>query len=106
MANLITMLLVLVLSVIGNWADVESQTTQPLDPHVAQQYVSDSERADHGDAEAAFRLGQALESGRVGGFKSLSKALLFYKLAAENGHQKAAARIAQIEAEKAVVHSR
>ena len=42
-------------------------------------------------------MGEALESGRLGGLKDLNKALTLYKLAAQTGHQQAAARVAQIE---------
>jgi TPR repeat protein len=44
-------------------------------------------------------MGESLESGRLGGLKDLAKALKFYRLAAEKGHQEAAVRVAQIEAE-------
>jgi molybdate transport system substrate-binding protein len=44
-------------------------------------------------------VGVALESGRLGGLKDLNKALTFYRLAAQKGHQQAAERVAQIEAE-------
>jgi TPR repeat protein len=55
--------------------------------------------AARGDPEAAYRMGEAFESGRLGGLKDLIKALRFYKLAAQKGHEQAAARVAQIEAE-------
>ena len=79
--------------------DVEAQGTQPLNPKAAQEYASDSEKAARGDPEAAYRMGEAFESGRLGGLKDLNKALTFYRLAAQKGHQQAAARVAQIEAE-------
>lgn len=78
---------------------VEAQAIRPLDPQTAQQYVSDSEKAENGDPDAAYRLGEAFESGRLGGLKDLTKALTFYRLAAENGHQQAAEKVSQIEAE-------
>lgn len=90
--------LVLLWSLFGDDGAVKAQILQPFSPHAAQQYVSDSEKADRGDAEAAYRLGEALESGRLGGATNINKALMFYKLAAQNGHQAAAARVAQIEA--------
>ena len=78
---------------------VDAQTIRPLDPQTAQQYVSDSEKAESGDPDAAYRLGEAFESGRLGGLRDLSKALTFYRLAAENGHEQAAEKVSQIEAE-------
>jgi len=84
---------------VGSRGDVKAQAPHPLDPKAAQQYASDSEKAARGDPEAAYRMGEALESGRLGGLKDLTKALAFYKLAAQKGHQQAAVRVAQIEAE-------
>jgi TPR repeat protein len=101
MTNTGTFILVaLCVSMIGSRDDVEAQAPkQSLNPKAAQEYASDSEKADGGDADAAYRMGEALESGRLGGLKDLSKALTFYKLAAQRGHPQAAARVAQIEAE-------
>jgi TPR repeat protein len=79
--------------------EVNALGQKEMSPKAAQQYASDSEKAAEGDAEAAYRMGEALESGRLGGLKDLKKALHFYRLAAENGHQDAAARAAEIEAE-------
>ena len=90
---------VLCLSIFGNRGDAMAQTPQPLDPKAAQQYVSDAEKAERGDPEAAYRMGEAFESGRLGGLKNLNKALMYYRLAAQNGHQEAAERVTQIEAE-------
>jgi TPR repeat protein len=87
------------LSVLFSCDAVEAQAIRPLDPQAAQQYVSDSEKAESGDPDAAYRLGEAFESGRLGGLKDLRKALTFYRLAAENGHQQAAERVSEIEAE-------
>ena len=103
MTNTGTFILVaLCVSMIGSRDDVEAQTPkQSLNPKAAQEYASDSEKADSGDPDAAYRMGEALESGRLGGLKDLSKALTFYKLAAQRGHPQAAARVAQIEAELA-----
>ena len=95
----IVMLVALCVSMLGGHDEVRAQASQPLNPKAAQQYASDSEKAARGDPEAAYRLGQALESGRLGGLKDLNKALTFYKLAARKGHQQAAARAAQIEDE-------
>ena len=86
-------------SVLCSRDTVEAQAIRPLDPQTAQQYVSDSEKAERGDPDAAYRLGEAFESGRLGGLKDLTKALTFYRLAAENGHQQAAEKVSQIEAE-------
>jgi len=86
-------------SMVGGHGDVVAQVLQPLAPKAAEQYASDSEAAAHGDAEAAYRMGEAFEAGRLGGLKDLTKALTFYKLAAQKGHQQAAERVAQIEAE-------
>ncbi|HJR75782.1 MAG TPA: hypothetical protein VJ805_02380 [Nitrospiraceae bacterium] len=93
------MLVVLCASMVGNHREVTAQALQPLAPKAAEQYASDSEDAAHGDPEAAYRMGESLESGRLGGLKDLTKALKFYRLAAEKGHQQAAARVAQIEAD-------
>ena len=93
------MFVALCVSMVGNHGDVKAQALQPLAPKAAEQYASDSEEAAHGDPEAAYRMGESLESGRLGGLKDLTRALTFYRLAAEKGHQQAAARVAQIEAE-------
>ena len=100
MTNVQTIMLVaLCVSMVGSLGDVKAQGTQLLNPKAAQEYASDSEKAASGDPEAAYRIGEALESGRLGGPKDLNKALTFYRLAAQKGHQQAAARVAQIEAE-------
>lgn len=100
MRNLRTLMLAAFsVSVLCSRDTVEAQTIRPLDPQTAQQYVSDSEKAESGDPDAAYRLGEAFESGRLGGLKDLRKALTFYRLAAENGHQQAAEKVSQIEAE-------
>jgi len=101
MTNVGTIILVaLCFSLVGNRGDVNAQTAQPINPHAAQQYASDTEKAARGDPEAAYRVGEALESGRLGGLKNINKALMFYKLAAQKGHPEAAARVAQIEAQQ------
>lgn len=84
---------------VGGLCNVRAQMQQPLNPQAAQDYAFDSEKAEAGDAEAAYRLGKTLESGRLGGIKDLKKALEFYRLAAQEGHQQAAERVAKIEAE-------
>ncbi len=89
----------LYVSMVGGLCNVRAQMQQSLDPKAAQDYASDSEKAEDGDAEAAYRVGKALESGRLGGLKDLKKALMFYRLAAQGGHQQAAERMATIEAE-------
>src|SRR5215217_4779085 len=100
MINVQTIMLVtLSVSMVGSRGDVKAQGTQQLNPQAAQEYASDSEKAARGDPEAAYRVGEALESGRLGGLKDLNKALTFYRLAAQKGHQQAAARAAHIEAE-------
>ena len=93
------MLVALCVSMIGSPGDATAQAPQPLNPKAAQEYASDSEKAARGDPDAAYRMGEALESGRLGGLKDLTKALTFYRLAAQKGHQQAAARVAQFEAE-------
>src|SRR4029079_3592915 len=95
----IIMVAVLYVAIVGSRNDVEGQAPRPIDPQAAQQYASDSEKADHGDPDAAYRMGEAFESGRFAGVKDLNKALTFYRLAAGKGHQQAAERLAQIEAE-------
>ena len=100
MTHLRTILLVtFYVSMVCSRGEVEAQAPRPLDPQAAQQFASDSEKADNGDPEAAYRMGEAFESGRLGGLKDLDKALTYYRLAAGNGHQEAAERVAQIEAE-------
>ena len=71
---------------------------QPLTPQAAHQFAADSEKAAAGDPEAAYRMGEAFESGRLGGMKDLNKALTYYRQAAKSGHEEAAARVTQIEA--------
>jgi TPR repeat protein len=93
------MLVALCVSMVGSHDDVKAQGPQQLSPQAAQQYASDSEKAASGDPEAAYRVGEALESGRLGGLKDLNKALSFYRFAALKGHQQAAARVAELEAE-------
>lgn len=99
MFNVRTIVLVaLFISIAGIRQNAEAETSRQLDPKAAEQYASDSEKAEAGDPDAAYRLGEALESGRVGGVVDLSKALTFYRKAAEQGHRKAADRVAEIEA--------
>jgi TPR repeat protein len=93
----IIVLAALCLSMVGG-RSVQIQTPQPLTPQAAQKYAADAEKAERGDPEAAYRMGQAFESGRLG-MKDLNKALTYYKLAAEKGHKEAAARAMQIEVE-------
>ncbi|HET9606223.1 MAG TPA: hypothetical protein VFO87_04185 [Nitrospira sp.] len=95
------MVAALYFSMVGSRNDVEAQAPRPLDPQAAQQYASDSEKADSGDPDAAYRMGEAFESGRLAGVTDLNKALTFYRLAAGKGHQQAAERVAQIEADLA-----
>ena len=71
---------------------------QPLTPQAAQQFAADSEKAAGGDPDAAYRMGEAFESGRLGGMKDLNKALTYYRQAAKKGHEEAATRVTQIEA--------
>jgi TPR repeat protein len=87
----------LIVSTVGI-SNVEAQASRPLDPKAAEQYASDSEKAEHGDPDAEYRVGEALESGRLGGVVDNSKALTFYRRAAEQGHRRAAERVAEIEA--------
>jgi TPR repeat protein len=87
----------LCVSMLGILGNAEAQISRPLDPKAAEQYASDSEKAEGGDPEAAYRIGQALESGRLGGVVDLSKALMFYRKAAEQGHRQAADRVGEIE---------
>jgi TPR repeat protein len=92
------MLLAICVSIVASRDDVNGQAGRELSPKAAEQYASDSEKAAGGDPDAAYRLGEALESGRFGGLKNLNKALSFYRLAAEKGHKQAAARAAELEA--------
>jgi TPR repeat protein len=87
------------LSLPGSRNDVQALGSQLLSPKAAQQYAADSDKAANGDPDAAYRIGELFASGRLGGLKDLKKALSFYRLAAQKGHQDAAARVAQIESE-------
>ena len=102
----IIVLVALCVSLVYSRDDVtaQGQAPQRLDPKAAQQYAADSEKAASGDPDAAYRVGEALESGRLGGLKDLNKALMFYRQAAKKGHQQAAARVTQIEAELGKSH--
>ena len=93
------MLVALCVSIVGGRDLVKAQTPQQLNPKAAQQFASDAEKAASGDPDAAFRMGEAFESGRLGGVKDLNKALSYYKMAAKKGHQQAAARALQMEVE-------
>jgi TPR repeat protein len=93
------MLVALCVSIIGSRDVVKAQAPQQLNPKAAQQFASDSEKAASGDPDAAFRMGEAFESGRLGGMKDLKKALSYYRFAALKGHPEAAARVAELEAE-------
>ena len=92
------MLLAICVSIVGSRDEVNAQAARELSPKAAEQYASDSEKAASGDPDAAYRIGEALESGRLGGLKDRNKALTFYRLAAEKGHKEAAARVAELEA--------
>jgi TPR repeat protein len=92
-------ILISVLSLVGSMENLKAETPPQISPKAAQQYAADSEKAASGDPEAAYRVAEALESGRFGGLKDLNKALSFYKLAARNGHRDAAARVTQLELE-------
>jgi TPR repeat protein len=95
------MVAALYVSMIVSPSEVEAQAPRPLDPQAAHQYASDSEKADRGDPEAAYRMGEAFESGRLAGVRDLNKAVTYYRLAAGKGHRQAAERLAQIEADLA-----
>jgi TPR repeat protein len=94
----IIVFLVLCLSLVDSHDEISALGPQLLDPKAAQEYAADSEKAAAGDPDAAYRVGEALESGRLGGMKDLNKALTFYRQAAKKGHQQAAARVNQLEA--------
>jgi len=93
------MLVALCVSIVGSRDVVKAQAPQQLNPKAAQQFASDAEKAASGDPDAAFRMGEAFESGRLGGVKDLKKALSYYRMAAKKGHQQAAARAIQMEVE-------
>ncbi|MBS0181604.1 MAG: sel1 repeat family protein [Nitrospira sp.] len=100
MTNAKTIIFVaLYVSMIGGLCHVRAQMQWPVNPQAAEDYAADSQKAEDGDAEAAYRLGKTLESGRLGGLKDLKKALEFYRLAAQEGHHQAAERVVKIEAE-------
>lgn len=92
------MLVALCTSLLGG-RGVQIQTPPALTPQAAQQFAADSEKAERGDPDAAYRMGEAFESGRLGGMKDLNKALSYYKLAGKNGHKEGAARAMQLEVE-------
>ena len=83
----------------GSRNDVLALGSQLLTPQAAQQFAADSEKAANGDPDAAYRMGEAFESGRLGGLKDLKKALSFYRIAAKKGHPDAALRAAEIESQ-------
>ena len=89
----------LIVTLVVGGAEATAQLTLPLDPQAAQQYASDSEKAERGDSDAAYRMGEAMESGRLGGVVDLRKALTFYRQAAEQGHREAGNRVAEIESQ-------
>lgn len=62
-----TICVALGVSMVLGHSDGAAQILQPLAPKAAEQYASDSEEAAHGDPEAAYRLGEAFEAGRLGG---------------------------------------
>lgn len=95
------MLAAFFLSMLASGNDADAEAIQPLTPQAAQEYAADAEKADSGDPEAAYRMGEALASGRIGGLKDLHKALGYYRSAAEKGHHQAAERVTQVEAELA-----
>lgn len=99
MTDIRTIVLVALCASLVGARGVKTQAPQPLTPQAAQQYASDSEKAERGDPDAAYRMGEAFESGRLAGVKDLDKALTYYKLAAQNGHKEAAARAMQLEVE-------
>ena len=99
------MLVALCVAMVGA-RGVKTQSPQPLTPQAAQQYAADSEKAERGDPDAAYRMGEAFESGRLGGVKDLNKALNYYKLAGKNGHKEGAARALQLEVELNQSHSK
>jgi TPR repeat protein len=96
----IVMLLALGLWMLAGSHEAKAGTPLPLTPKAAQQYAADSDKAAQGDSDAAYRMGEALESGRFG-LKDPRKALTYYRLAAKNGHPQAAKRITEIESQLA-----
>ena len=99
MTHVQTILLVaLCVCIVGSRDVVKAQAPQQLTPKAAQQFASDSEKAASGDPDAAYRMGEAFESGRFG-LKDLKKALSYYRFAALKGHPQAAERVAELEAE-------
>ncbi len=99
MTHVRTIMLVALCATLLGGRSVQIQTPPALTPHAAQQYAADSEKAERGDPDAAYRMGEAFESGRLGGMKDLNKALSYYKLAGKNGHKEGAARAMQLEVE-------
>src|SRR5262245_66522979 len=81
------MLVALCVSIVGSRDVVKAQAPQQLNPKAAQQFATDSEKAASGDPEAAYRVGEELESGRLGGVKDVKKALSYYRFAALKGSQ-------------------
>ena len=93
------MLLAICIAIVGTLDDVIAEAPRQLSPKAAEQFAADSEKAERGDPDAAYRMGEAFESGRFGGVKDLNKALSYYKLAAKNGHKEGAARAMHLEVE-------
>jgi TPR repeat protein len=96
---LVTIGVSLFVSMPGSRNDVLALGSQLLNPQAAHQFAVDSEKAANGDPDAAYHMGEAFESGRLGGLKDLKKALSFYRFAAKKGHHDAALRAAEIESE-------
>jgi len=87
------------ISMVCSLDHVKAEAPRQMSPKAAQQFAADTEKAASGDPDAAYRMGEAFESGRLGGVKDLNKALSYYKLAGKNGHQQGAARAMQLEVE-------
>jgi TPR repeat protein len=87
------------ISIVCSLDHVTAEAPRQMSPKAAQQFAADTEKAASGDPDAAYRMGEAFESGRLGGVKDLNKALSYYKLAGKNGHQQGAARAMQLEVE-------
>ena len=103
---LVATFLSLSVSLPGNFDEAKALGSQQLNPKAAQQFANDSEKAANGDPDAAYRMGEAFESGRLGGLKDLKRALTFYRIAAQKGRPDAAARIAQIESELGLIQKK
>ena len=57
------------ISMVCSLDHVKAEAPRQMSPKAAQQFAADTEKAASGDPDAAYRMGEAFESGRLGGVK-------------------------------------